>query len=121
MNRWIKLAAVLMLISGVTHILQLIFYQEIRTIIGATLFGIIYFIIGIYLWRGASGALWAGAIFPTIGGVLGTYRLLVVHPNPFSAFHVAIDLIVVPICILALRSNRLSRNRKVEEGGESSS
>jgi len=110
MKRWIRLSAVLMIISGVTHILQLIFYQEIRTIIGATLFGVIYFVIGIFLWRGSTKALWAGAILPALGGILGTYRLLVVHPNPFSAFHVAIDMIVVPICIIALRRRSTSQS-----------
>ena len=82
MKRWIRLAAVLMLISGVPHVFQLIFYHELRTIIGATLFGVIYFTIGIFLWQGATGGLTAGAILPVLGGILGTYRLLVVHPTP---------------------------------------
>lgn len=103
MERWIKVASVLMLISGVTHVGQIIFYREIRTIIGGTLFGVIYFLIGIYLWRGSRRALWAGAVLPALGGVLGTYRLLFVHLNPFSFFHVAIDLVVIMICVIALR------------------
>ena len=48
-------------------------------------------------------ALWLGAIMPSIGGVLGVYRFLFLHPNPFTIFHVLIDLVVVPICIYNLK------------------
>ncbi|MGV2826886.1 hypothetical protein [Myxosarcina sp. GI1(2024)] len=35
----------------------------------------------------------------TFFGVLGVDRFLFLHPNPFTVFHVSIDLVVVPICI----------------------
>ena len=97
-----KLAGMLMIISGVTHLLQLLVYPLEGHVIGAATFGIVYFIIGLMLLRFKTIALWLGAILPTIGGILGIYRFIFLHSNPFSVFHVIIDLIVVPICIYLL-------------------
>ncbi len=94
-----RIAAVLMLISGVTHVVQLPIYGAEHSVVGASIFGGIYFIIGLSLLGKSRIALYAGAIFPTIGGILGIYRFFYLHPNPFSVFHVAIDLVVVPICV----------------------
>lgn len=101
-----KLAGMLMLISGVTHLMQLLVYSLEAHVVGAAAFGIVYFIIGFLLLRSSRLALWLGAILPTIGGILGVYRFLFLHPNSFTIFHVAIDLIVVPICINNLRKKR---------------
>jgi hypothetical protein len=102
-----RLAASLLLVSGVTHVIQLPIYGAEHSVIGATIFGGIYFAIGLALLSKSRMALVLGAIFPSIGGVLGVYRFLHLHPNPFSVFHVAIDLVVVPACIfLLLRGDR---------------
>ncbi|BAU64427.1 hypothetical protein STA3757_17990 [Stanieria sp. NIES-3757] len=101
-----KLAGMLMLISGVTHLMQLLVYSLEAHVLGAAAFGIVYLIIGFLLLRSRRLALWLGAILPTIGGILGVYRFLFLHPNSFTIFHVAIDLIVVPICINNLRKKR---------------
>jgi hypothetical protein len=102
-----RLAATLLLVSGVTHVVQLPIYGAGHSVIGATIFGGIYFAIGLSLLGTSRTALVLGAIFPSIGGVLGVYRFLHLHPNPFSVFHVAIDLVVVPACIfLLLRGDR---------------
>ncbi len=103
MNKSYKLAGMLMIISSVTHVLQLRVYPLEHHVIGAAGFGIIYFFIGIFLLRRDRLAFWFGAILPTIGGILGFYRFFWLHPNPFTVFHLAIDLIVVPICIGHLR------------------
>ena len=95
-----------MLVSSVTHVVQLQVYPLEHHVIGAAAFGIIYFFIGLFLLRRSHLALWLGAIMPSIGGVLGVYRFLFLHPNPFTIFHVLIDLIVVPICIVNLKQNR---------------
>ncbi len=102
MNQLIRLAGILMIISSVTHVLQLLVYPLEHHVIGAAAFGIIYFFIGFFLLRRNHLAFWIGAILPSIGGVLGVYRFLFLHPNPFTIFHVALDLIVVPICIYSL-------------------
>lgn len=97
-----RVAAGLLLVSGVTHVVQLPIYGAGHSVIGATIFGGIYFAIGLALLSKSRMALVLGAIFPSIGGVLGVYRFLHLHPNPFSVFHVVIDLVVVPACIFLL-------------------
>ena len=106
----LKLAGVLMLVSSVTHVVQLQVYPLEHHVIGAAGFGIIYFFIGLFLLRRRRLAMWFGAILPTIGGILGVYRFFLLHPNPFTVFHVIIDLIVVPICIYHLRQNQKERS-----------
>ncbi len=106
MRRIHTLAGMLMIISSVTHVLQLKVYPLEHHVIGAAAFGIIYFFIGLFLLRRNRLAFWMGAILPSIGGVLGVYRFLWLHPNPFTIFHVAIDLVVVPICIYNLKRKR---------------
>jgi hypothetical protein len=99
-----RIAAILMLISGVTHVSQLFVYGSRESVIGASIFGVIYFVIGLFLLGKTRSALWAGAILPTIGGILGIYRFFFLHTNPFTVFHVIIDLAVIPICVHLLRS-----------------
>ena len=106
MKRMTTFAGMLMIISSVTHVLQLKVYPLEHHVIGAAAFGIIYFFIGLFLLRRNHLAFWLGAILPSIGGVLGVYRFFWLHPNPFTIFHVAIDLIVVPICIYNLSGQR---------------
>ena len=111
MNRYRLIAGTLLLLSGVTHLVQLAFYgDEVHTRAVATVvasgFGIVYLLIGLFLLRKSNWAVWAGAILPSIGAVLGICRFILVHPNPFSVFHVALDFIVVPCCVLAIRHVR---------------
>lgn len=69
-------------------------------------FGVIYFFIGLFLLRRNLIALWFGAILPRIGGLLGIYRFVFLYSNPFTVFHVLIDLIVVQVYIHYLRQKR---------------
>jgi hypothetical protein len=102
-------AGALLILSGVTDAAQLGVYPAEGHVIGAASFGVAYFSIGIFLVRRSRSALWWGAILPAIGGTLGIYRFLSLHTNPFSIFHVLIDVIVVPVCIYCLV--RLERAR----------
>ena len=111
MKRSLKLAGVLLLVSSVTHVVQLQVYPLEHHVIGAAGFGIVYFFIGIFLLRHNSKAVWFGAMLPSIGGILGVYRFLFLHPNPFTVFHVIIDLIVVPICVYYLREKERTKNK----------
>ncbi|MGQ0698163.1 MAG: hypothetical protein ACT4PZ_07960 [Panacagrimonas sp.] len=97
-----RLAAILMLISGVTHVAQLAVYSAVKHIHIAAMFGVLYFLLGIRLLQPGRAGLWFGATAPCIGGALGLYRFFVLQPNPFSIFHVVIDLVVVPSCIYLL-------------------
>lgn len=100
------IAAVAMLISGMTHVSQLAVYGATREIYGPAVFGVLYFGIGLLLLGRTRTALWAGATLPAIGGAGGILRFFLVHPNPFSVFHVLIDLVVVPICVVLLRRKK---------------
>lgn len=98
-----RLAAVLMLVSGVTHVAQLWFYPENHSAWGASVFGAVYFGLGLFLSLSKGrAALWLTAVLPSLGGALGVWRFIQLHRNPFSVFHVAIDLIVVPCCVYLL-------------------
>lgn len=94
-------AGILLIISCFTHIIQVFFVGTATHTVIAVMFGVAYGIIGIiliYLKDNKIITLLC-AVLPTIGGILGVYRYFVHLPNPFSVFHVIIDIIVVPICI----------------------
>ena len=97
-----RLAAGLMMLSGVTHVAQLAVYPAHAHVVTAAVFGLLYFLIGLYLLRPKRAALWCAALFPMIGGGLGIYRFIVLQPNPFSVFHVIIDIVVISICVRLL-------------------
>ena len=94
-------AGVLLIISCFTHIIQVVFVGTATHTIVAVMFGILYGIIGILLiyFKENKIITLLCAVLPTIGGILGVYRFFVHLQNPFSVFHVIIDIIVVPICL----------------------
>ncbi|MDR3414894.1 MAG: hypothetical protein P4L83_01795 [Nevskia sp.] len=97
-----RIAAGLMLLSGATHVAQLWVYPGQADVIGAAVFGALYFLLGLYLLQPKRAALWCAIVFPLIGGSLGLYRYLMVRPNPFSLFHVAVDVAVIALCVSLL-------------------
>lgn len=97
-----NLSAILMLLSGITHLSQLAVYGFALNVIGAATFGLIYLVVGIYLLKPGTLGLWLGSYLPLAGGILGACRYLLVHNNPFTLFHIGIDLIVVPSCLYLL-------------------
>jgi len=97
-----RFAAALMLVSGVTHVTQLLVYPGQADVVGAAMFGALYFLLGLYLMQPKRAPLWCATILPLIGGSLGLYRYLVVRPNPFSLWHVGIDAAVIGICVSLL-------------------
>ena len=97
-----KLAAALMLLSGVTHVAQLAVYPAHAHVVTAAVFGLLYFCIGLYLLQPKRAALWCAVVWPLIGGSLGIYRYLVLQPNPFTVFHVLIDLVVIALSVRLL-------------------
>jgi len=95
-------AGILLILSGCTHLTQLVVYQHHGHVIAASLFGLAYCAIGILLVIEKQWVLWIAALLPLIGGILGTIRFIYMHPNPFSFFHVLLDLIIVPCCMYVL-------------------
>lgn len=97
-----RLAAFLMMLSGVTHVAQLAVYRAEAHVVTAAVFGLLYFSIGLYLLQPRRAALWCSALFPLIGGSLGIYRFIVLQPNPFTVFHVIIDVVVIALSVRLL-------------------
>jgi hypothetical protein len=99
-------AGVCLLVSAITHVLQLFIYGVTGHIVGAAAFGVLYFFIGLGLVFNKKWALWPGAVLPAVGGILGILRFVFRQSTPFIIFHVLIDLVVVPICIYLLMEYR---------------
>jgi len=97
-----RIASILLLISGVTHILQIKFFEYDKFMRPAVLAGIFYFGIGILIFLGLKSGIFLGAIIPALGAVGGLYRYARHQRKPLILFHVGIDLIIVPICIYLL-------------------
>ncbi len=98
---------ILLIISAITHVMQLIVYGVEGHVFGASIFGIAYFILGILLvkYQESKPLSIIGAILPAIGGTLGIGRLILFYIlesgeiNFFIVFHVVVDVIVIPSCI----------------------
>lgn len=93
-----RLVAALLIVSILTHVAQLAVYSRETHVIAAAAFGVVYCAVGMLLVRGSRAGLWLAITLPSVGGVLGIWRFMFVHRNPFSVFHVAIDVLVVSIC-----------------------
>ncbi len=101
-----KLAASLLILTGVSHTALIAIYPPADHVIAATLFGPPYFVLGVLqFWWPRIGVLWVATILPAVGGVLGIGHYFD-HPNPFSIFHVVLDVIIVPINITLLIRER---------------
>ena len=94
-----RVAVGLLLLTGVTHLSQLLIYRWDDDVLAAAAFGAIYLSVGsALLIKPGRVTLWLAIALPIIGGALGISRSLN-YPNAFSIPHVIIDLIVAPICI----------------------
>lgn len=110
-NRILRyLAGILLICSAFTHVIQMFFVGTEAHTLGAVAFGVLYGIIGVILitYDKNKYVPLLCAILPAIGGVLGFIRfvgMLMVENivNYFIIFHLTVDIIVVPICILLYR------------------
>ncbi|MFW9834858.1 MAG: hypothetical protein ACFFEK_12740 [Candidatus Thorarchaeota archaeon] len=103
------LASGLLIISAVTHTLQVFVYGEAGYNIGAAVYGAMYLFLGIGLIRylDKRGLVALCVILPLIGGVGGVIRFLFIHThtaNYFIILHVLIDLVVVPVSLYLYRN-----------------
>lgn len=97
-----RAAVGLLVLTGVTHMSQLLIYRWDDDVLAAAAFGAIYLSVGLaLLFKPGRVTLWLAIALPIVGGALGIARSLN-YPNAFSIPHVIIDLIVAPICIALL-------------------
>lgn len=102
-----RIAGTLMLASTVTHLSEPFIFPMSLPLVVATLYGLSFFVIGIFLFRAGTRVLWWGAILPLSAAFLGTANA-VFHGamHPITRWHLFVDLVVGPICIHLLRMQR---------------
>ena len=93
-----KIAAGMMLLSGITHPAQMLFYGSNPEIRGPAMSGTIFFFVGLFLLTRFRLALWVAIVLPLMGGVGAIYRIVEAAPTVFTYFHAAIDFAVVGLC-----------------------
>ena len=98
-------AAILMLVSSSTYIVQLFVYPVESSLVSGLIvfFAFAYLLIGIFLLGRSRPVLWAGSVIPAIAGALASIRIATMPVNPIAYFHLAIDVVVVLVCIGLLR------------------
>jgi len=102
------LAAALMLLAGITHVGQLWFYSLSGTTIFAALFGMFYFLIALGLAGKSRFSLWVAVMIPALGVVGGTQRYISPSPVELTLLNVAINLLVIFLCLYTLYRTRHS-------------
>jgi hypothetical protein len=107
-----RLAGVLMLASTVTHLSEPFIFPFSLPLAVATLYGLCFLAVGIFLFREGTRVLVWGAILPLSAAFLGTANaLLQGYMHPLTRWHLFVDLIVGPICIYLLRQHRAANAR----------
>ena len=101
-----KTAAYLMLLSGITHPGQMLFYGTEPEIRGPAMSGMIFLLVGAGLLTRWRLALWVAIALPLAGGVGAVYRIVADVPTAFTYFHALIDFVVVGLAVASLAEER---------------
>ena len=100
------LAGVLLLITGVLHVVLYMQDPEMPGSIGLLIFGVIYALIGILLFNRKTYPLYLGLIIPSIGMTLSIIKFGIPELMSLLALFKLIGLIVIICCgYLLLRRN----------------
>lgn len=100
-----KIAAFLMLVSGLTHPSQLLIYgTDDPALVNSSLMGMTFLVVGALLLTGKRWSLWVGAIVPLVFGLGACFRILTQDVTPFSYIHMLVDFVVVALCVILLRA-----------------
>ncbi|BBE34844.1 hypothetical protein [Sphingosinicella microcystinivorans] len=100
-----KSAGTLMLLTGAGHVALLAMRPMSPELAITAAFGVAYFLIGVFLWRGdGRRALWAGLILPAIGAALSFAANASGKGGwtPIGTAFVVIDIVVVLACLWLL-------------------
>jgi hypothetical protein len=92
-----SLAAGLLLLTGVLHLISVALVKFETTSIITIIFGLAYVVIGYFLFRGGRRVLWFGAIIPLAGLLLATLGTLM-KPTLLGGTFIAIDIVIVACC-----------------------
>ena len=96
------LAASLLLLTGVLHILPIIKTPSGPNVVPMMVFGIIYFAIGVLLIMKIRFASLLGLIFPLIGLGIGFFVVGLKNWDTMLSFLFGIDAVVIICCLLLL-------------------
>ena len=102
MSRYQRIAAYLMLLSGITHPAQMLFYGTDPEVRGPAMSGIIFFFVGLGLLTRFRLALVVAIVLPLLGGIGAVNRILDGTPTAFTYFHAVVDFVVIGLCVAAL-------------------
>jgi hypothetical protein len=110
MHRIRYLAAGLLCLNGLLHVARLGMPQSDAAFVAtAVLFGVVYLVIGGFLFRNARTACTLGAIVPLVGlgvGLCGGRAGMVTEFNPWMALLAAMDAAIVVSCVYLIRARR---------------
>jgi|WetSurMetagenome_2_1015567.scaffolds.fasta_scaffold1910753_1 hypothetical protein len=95
------LAAVLLLFTGVLHVIQLLLAKLDPGTIITVIFGVAYLIIAFFLFRPGKTVIWFGAILPLVGLLLAVVGMLTT-PTALGVLFIAIDVIIIACCSILL-------------------
>ncbi len=115
MNRIRYLAASLLCLTGIIHVARLGMAQlDAAFVTMAVIFGVVYLVIGGFLFRNNKTAYYFGAIVPLIGLCGGLVGMLT-NFTIWMAFLIAIDAVIVLSCFSLIKRSR-SANRAPKSG-----
>jgi uncharacterized membrane protein HdeD (DUF308 family) len=100
------LAACLLLLTGVLHVIPIIKTPSDPNAVPMLVFGIVYFAIGVLLFLKVKYADLLGIIFPIIGLATGFFMVGVKNWTAMLTFLFAIDALVLICCILLLLNKK---------------
>jgi hypothetical protein len=92
-----SLAASLLLLTGVLHLVSVVFAKFEPTSIITIVFGAAYLVIGFLLFRNGRNILWFGAVVPLIGLLLAVAGMFI-KPTLLGGIFIAIDMAVAACC-----------------------
>ena len=101
-----RLAALLTLVLGCSHVIQLWLQPLDSTVIYTALFGIVYLLVSLGLSGQGRFTLWLGLVVPALGSYAGYLRYHLVGPAPVTVAHIAASLLVVALCVTILYRTR---------------
>jgi len=104
-----SLAAVLLLLTGLLHLLSVVLLKFEPTSFITLVFGVAYLVIGFFLFRIGRLALWFGAVVPLAGLLLAAVGMLM-NPTLVGAIFMVIDLVVIVCCFLLIFSKSMKES-----------
>lgn len=109
--RLYKFAGLLLLLTGVSHMTQVFLYEPTFVVKTASLFGLVYTLLGFIALYRVLWLPWLAIVICSIGFGMGTARMLSQPFNVQFAVHQAVHLIVISTFLIVVISRHNSKTR----------